>query len=380
MSIFFQELKRIFHWKLLILLVPVTFIIYFTFIEFEVKYFPNGRPAGDIDLLTREMVSNYDPANVTAGNLQDFKERHENDISRADEFVKNDQQAQELGLQSYSDLWTGRDDEQIDNYYSGIIHNDNHEAQDLLWRITAGEYIVESAQDFTYFLEVSRNDPIMKERVLEIQDNKEYMSILPAHVLSHFNQYMTQITRLILVSLLIVLAPVFIRDRKQNLLEQQYSSKVGRRFFLIKAAAVLIAAFLIITAWLLIWMSIYLQFDTLVFGEGRVNSYLNSSLFWYNLSFNHYVLIMIVAVYLLCLCFSAWIILVSRLSSMYFTLLAILIPSVILLIVLGQRRIMTNFFNLENWQHFTPTVYLTMIVIAVGILIWMVKREKTIAI
>ena len=380
MIIFFQELKRIFNWKLLILLVPVTFIIYFLFIEWEVRYFPNGRPAGDIDLLTREMVSNYDPAYVTEDDLQDFEAQYKNDISRADEFIKNDQRAQDLGVSSYSEVWNGRDDEQIDSFYTDIIFNDNHEAQDLFWRIDAGEYIVESGQDFTSFLENSKNDPRTKERVTEIQNQDEHMSILPDHVLSHFNQYMIQITRLILVSLLIVLAPVFIRDRKQNLLELQYSSKVGRKTFLIKASAVLTAAFIIITAWLIIWISVYLQFDTLVFGEGRLNSYLNSSLFWYNLSFNNYFIIMIVAVYLLCLCFTTWIIVVSRFSVMYFTLLGILLPSLILLITQGQRRIMTNFFNLENWKYFTPTLFFTMIVVALGILVWRMKREKSIAI
>ena len=380
MIIFFQELKRIFNWKLLILLVPVTFIIYFLFIEWEVRYFPNGRPAGDIDLLTREMVSNYDPAYVTEDDLQDFEAQYKNDISRADEFIKNDQRAQDLGVSSYSEVWNGRDDEQIDSFYTDIIFNDNHEAQDLFWRIEAGEYIVESGQDFTYFLENSKNDPRTKERVTDIQNQDEHMSILPDHVLSHLNQYMIQITRLILVSLLIVLAPVFIRDRKQNLLELQYSSKVGRKTFLIKASAVLTAAFIIITAWLIIWISVYLQFDTLVFGEGRLNSYLNSSLFWYNLSFNNYFIIMIVAVYLLCLCFTTWIIVVSRFSVMYFTLLGILLPSLILLITQGQRRIMTNFFNLEHWQYFTPTLFFTMIVVALGILVWRMKREKSIAI
>src|SRR5690606_8517626 len=59
MQILLHELKKIFSWKILLLLLLINTILYFLLIEFEIKYFPNGRPDLDLYRVGVEMVEKY---------------------------------------------------------------------------------------------------------------------------------------------------------------------------------------------------------------------------------------------------------------------------------------------------------------------------------
>ena len=47
MKLFFYEVRKIFSWKLLLLILLVNVLLFKLLIEFDLEHFPNGRPAGD---------------------------------------------------------------------------------------------------------------------------------------------------------------------------------------------------------------------------------------------------------------------------------------------------------------------------------------------
>ncbi|KRG16890.1 hypothetical protein ACA29_02010 [Lederbergia galactosidilytica] len=61
MHIIINEMKKILNWKILFTIAFVNMLLYYFLIEFDIKHFPNGRPALDSYRIGVEMVHNYGP-------------------------------------------------------------------------------------------------------------------------------------------------------------------------------------------------------------------------------------------------------------------------------------------------------------------------------
>lgn len=59
MRVFLYELRKLFNWKVLLLILFISFLFYKLFLSFYFENFPNGRPAKDEFMITKEMINKY---------------------------------------------------------------------------------------------------------------------------------------------------------------------------------------------------------------------------------------------------------------------------------------------------------------------------------
>lgn len=103
MQIIINEMKKILNWKILLVLAFVNVSLYYFLIEFDIQYFPNGRPALDSYRIGVEMIENYG-AEMNETELADFKEKYRQEVQKADQFLQSRQDAQDVGVTSYEEF------------------------------------------------------------------------------------------------------------------------------------------------------------------------------------------------------------------------------------------------------------------------------------
>ena len=132
MDIILNELKKIFNIKSVILLVLINIVMYFLFIEFEITYFPNGRPALNIYNMFVEMESSYGEF-MDEEEFEDFKLKYEEAIKEADEYIQSREDFKRAGINSYEDF-ANMDHENEDLYelYRDVVFK---KKIDVFWEL-----------------------------------------------------------------------------------------------------------------------------------------------------------------------------------------------------------------------------------------------------
>ena len=103
MTIILNELKKIFNIKFILLFILITLIMYFLFIEFDIKYFPNGRPSLDIYNIFVDMKDSYGEF-MDEEEFEDFKRKYEETKKEADEYIQSRKDFRELGITNYDEF------------------------------------------------------------------------------------------------------------------------------------------------------------------------------------------------------------------------------------------------------------------------------------
>ncbi|WP_054705974.1 ABC transporter permease [Bacillus sp. JCM 19041] len=371
MRTFLQEVKRILNWRVTLLFLPVAVIIYFLFIEFEYTVFPNGSEIYTYEA-AEELVQRYG-IKVTDANMNEFAANHERKIAEADTMIANHPKGQELGVSTYEELFTSRDEEtkELDDFRWALME----EKDGLTWRIQAEQNLLEQYANKHIYPEYSKQQ---NERLQEIIQNSETQSVLPYMVVENVNRLAYNLSFLIMFALVMYLAPVFFRDRQRNVISIQYTSKKGRKLFTTKWLASVVVAFLLTTAILAAAFSAYVFVnDTTLFWEATVNSFATYNYFWFNFTFNQYMVVIAVIFYMLSFALATAIVLVSRLSTSYFTLLGILVPAIILLFNVTGRY-SSGFFTIWQYKYELFLLLGLSLALSFSCILWRARREQKI--
>lgn len=86
MKLFFYELRKIFSWKLLVLILLVNVILFKLLIEFDLDYFPNGRPTGDHFDIEQQIIPMFG-AEWDDEELSEFQGMYEAEVAAADAYL-----------------------------------------------------------------------------------------------------------------------------------------------------------------------------------------------------------------------------------------------------------------------------------------------------
>jgi hypothetical protein len=137
MSIFLHELRKIFNWRVLALLLPIGFIFYFMYIDFHFEHFPNGSEVYDYTI-HQQMVELYGNE-MDARDRADFKERHEDRLAQADDYIANHPEAQALGVSTYEEVWSAEPEHEGVWELSSQLMD---EADGLFWYVQAERSVI----------------------------------------------------------------------------------------------------------------------------------------------------------------------------------------------------------------------------------------------
>jgi hypothetical protein len=379
LQILLQEMKKIFHPVMLLILVLINVLMYYVFIEFHISYFPNGRPATDDYRIGIEMVEKYGHE-LDQQEFADFKVVYQQEIKKADELIQANQVLSEMGITSFKEfqeLGPGANSA-FDDVRDKLIFEDKI---DLFWELPQREKIIEDMEHveerFGYSYIGAKPTKKQELRIKEVVNSGTFNSIFPAYpVEDNFLAITKYITITILLSVLFMISPIFIRDYKNNMVCLQYTSKTGRSLFKWKIGAGLLSAFLITTVQIGVYYSIYSTNDIGMFLNSGVNSFMGR-LYWYDITFLQLINITIGLTYLVTLSMALLSIFVSSIAKNYISVIGIQLPIfVIICFLVMDGYLMGEAFSIYQSQFLVASLNILIVFLPLVLIILKWRRER----
>ncbi|MBW8350872.1 hypothetical protein K0H71_15670 [Bacillus sp. IITD106] len=373
MQILLLEIRKILNWKILLVLAFVNLILYYFLIDFNIKYFPNGRPALDSYRIGAEMVQNYGPV-MDESEKADFKEKYEEEVRKADEFFQGREDFKKVGIQSYEEFVNmDRNNETQMKLHDKIIFD---EEIDLFWELQERERLLEYHRDQEMIIknEIGRADAIGQKQLGELKKTGQF-NLYPEVSLMNFNDINSSIAIAVLISVVLVVSPIFLSDRTRNLVDLQYTSKIGRLIFKKKLTAGLISSFIVMTVLFAIYLSIYSLNNPSIFFEVPINSFIGHW-HWYNLTFLQYIVLSIIAIYVLGFILAFISMGISNLVPSYIALIGVHVPIILALLIFGLKYLLNFIVSMWLPIWIVPICYVGLISAVIIGVIFLWFREK----
>ncbi|MET3506656.1 hypothetical protein [Halalkalibacter oceani] len=370
MRIFLHELKKLFTWKIMLLLFIVASLFYQLFISFYFDHFPNGRPNGDSHLVLIEMREDYGRF-FDEEEFVHFQEKYEERVAEADQFLQARPEYVEAGMGTYADF-RNRSGEGEYELSSRLLFD---EGVDLFWELQAREYMIER---YSRIGTLSNDyNEAHQAREQQLIDSGQITAIFSGEIFSNYNSLITYTAVLILLSLMVLLTPVYLRDRRTRLVELQYTFKKGRPLLITKLFASLTASFLLITVYLAALFLLYRGNNTAMFLDAPINSFFNYEMIsWFDLTFSDYIALTVGAVYLLGFLFTLLIFFISSVVPNYISAVGVQVPLAFVSFSIGLDYLLEHLTTFWLPVYMQPLLYGCLITGAIILIVVRWRRER----
>lgn len=382
MRIIINELKKIFNVTNVLVLLVASFLIWNLFIYFEIEYFPNGQPHTQHYNNAVTMLNRYGTS-MDEKEYEDYKKIREDKEKEATNYLLNDKDARSLEISTYDELRAiiqkenrTAGEKKIDDLYSKIMFEENI---GVFWDLEAIDYEMGRYEDKKFWVGLGQQG--MNENVLERQreviNSEQVNSPLNFVILRNYNNLILSVTTLILISVAIMISPIFSNDNRNKVNYLQYSSKVGRKLFKKKIIAGVISSLVIVTMQLGIFFTIYKSNNTLMFWDCSINSVFSDALSWFDLTFGQYIMLSVIITYIVALGYSAIVMFVSSKVNSYIALIGIQIPILFVLqpALSDIMDIMALGTSVYVPKYTLPIILVIVGVVGVGLMILAYRKE-----
>lgn len=318
MSLFWQELKKIWRPGILAGIVLLGLIYYYMFPSFYIEHFSNGPSAQAEFELSVEWVAQY-------GTTLEPEERAELDSRLAEEIAKFNRQLEEFPEAAAA----GITDYAIFREASGRNEGDPQ----LIWAI----------QDRTNYDTISTiqhmleryDDPrdyLRQHDYFEFYTRKEQgqmlavenwpRSRLSSSVMDSTNSYLKYLAQWTAISVILLLSPTLVRDRLRRTRPLQWSSRQGRRVLHTQLAAGMVSALLLSVVNVTIYAIPFLAQGPLMLKDCPLgNSVWVTGTPWFNWTYGQYLSVLTGMVLALGIGIGAVTLFLSRFSDNYVSML-----------------------------------------------------------
>lgn len=379
LRIIWQEMKKIFRPIMLIMLILINLLMYYIFIDFDISYFANGRPAKDYYEISSEMIEDYG-RKLDEKEYDDFKQAYQEALDRADAYIQKLDEAQQTDVASYAELVELNNKNDLSSperqLYDKLLSE-----KEIGWEIQTREGIMEdmdsAGTDFGYGYISGKPSERQEARINDLLEDESFRSIFPAYpVGDNFHSISQNICLTILVSILFMILPITIRDYKNRMIDLQYTSRAGRKLFIKKAAAGVLSAFIIATVLLCVYYGLYFTNNITIFLNSDINSFLGYP-YWYNLTFWQLILIVIGLTYILALSTALCAIFISSISKNYISVIGLQFPIFACICwLLTQRMLLGNALAIDHPQPQFFFTYGVIIILPAVAILWKKQREQ----
>lgn len=377
MRILWNEIKKILNWRILLLLLLMNLVVFFLFIEFHLTHFPNGRPELDSYNIGVEMVNTYGTT-MDEGDFLDFKKTYKAQVKEADHYIQSRKEFQDVGIHSYEDFRNRFRNQDGNEEQMALADRVMFEEEvDLFWELLEREALSESHDQREEELARERDNANAKQKVRldELKKAGNYQAY-PGVALRNYNSFIGNVAIAIILSVALVISPVFIKDRSNGLLHLQYTTKKGRNLYKLKVVAAFISILIVTSALLIVYFGLYSLNNIAMFFKVPMYMFIGDY-YWYDLTFFEYIILTVLAVYILGSVFSLLAMSISNVSPNYISLIGIQIPLIVVMISYGLPYLIAHIINIRMPQWLIPTAYSVMVVISVTFIVFIWKREKT---
>lgn len=373
MQILWNELKKILTWKMLLLLLIVNYILYFLLIDFDIEYFPNGRPTLDSYNIGIEMIEKYGTY-MDETEFADFKNTYDEQVKEMDQFLLGRNEFVEAGMDTY-EKFNNFDQENEEQYelHSNLTFE---ESNDLAWELQERERLIEFYETKEEGAGIYLNDAAQwqKDRFKEIKEKGLY-GVYPEVVIMNFQTFILSVAITIMISVVLLISPIFLKDRMANVLYLQYTTKKGRSLYKTKVVVGLISTFFLITSLLIVYFSFYSLNNTSMYFDVPIHMFIGEYS-WYDPTFLQFIVINIIAIYVLGFIMALLAMVFSSIVPNYIVLIGVQIPIIAGIIGYGLLYLITRIISIWSPKWIVPTTYTCMLVVGIILLVYMWKRES----
>lgn len=329
MSLFWQELKKIWRPGILAGIILLGLIYYYMFPSFYIEHFSNGPSAREEFNLSVEWVARYGPT-------LEPEERAELDSRLAEEIAKFDRQLEEFPEAAAAG---------ITDYESfRAASEQNARGTQLMWdiqdgtnydRISTIKHMLERYDDPRDYLRQHDyfESYTLKEQEQMLAVNSWPRSLLSSSVVDSTNYYLKYLAQWTAISVILLLSPTLVRDRLRRTRPLQWSSCWGRRVLHTQMAAGLVSALLLSVVNVTAYAIPFLAQDPLLLKDCPLgNSVWVTGTPWFNWTYGQYLGILTGMVLALGIGIGAVTLFLSRFSDNYVSMLLKAFP---LLVAMG---------------------------------------------
>lgn len=372
MRLFGMELKKIFSWKLVLLIAVVNFLLFYLRLEFELEHFPNGRPATDLFGIEQQLIPEYG-ARIDENEFLEIKALYTDRVEAANAFFEKEDQAQQLGIANYKEFRAiDSAESKLWEYYTNLTFESG---QDFLWELQAWELLIENyeGQKSSIEAQIERTDG-SRQQHYEQQLAEEKLAFYSSTVLDNFRSYKTYMAIIILISIAILMSPVFLRDYRAGMLPIQYTAKVGRGVYRAKWLAGLCSTAVLTVLLLAFYMGLYWTNGTASHFNVPLSSF-GWYDYWYDMTFFQYILLSVAAIFIVAMLLGVLSMAISTIVPNAIVLIGIQIVVLFTMIAGVTMYLIRDIIVIYLPQMLVPAGYVGM---AVSILLffgWIWNRE-----
>ncbi|MBP1993638.1 hypothetical protein [Paenibacillus eucommiae] len=377
MRILSHEIRKVFTLKMFALLIVISAIIYQLFISFYFQYFPNGRPFLDYYRISVQMLKDYG-THMDETEFLHFQQQYKEQVEEANHYLQSNKGFVDAGITTYEDFRNTVFNSDLEALRSDAY---NKSRVDIFYELQAREGLIQKYEnkETDKLRAYAYPSPIKEEqaaRIEQLVNNESITAIFPHLVFENYNTLITYVAVLVVLSVSFMISPMFIKDRKNHVIDLQYTAKTGRPLFKKKIAAAMVSSCLITTAQLLCFFLLYSANHVSMFFNSNINSVFNYGAYWYDLTFIQYIVLTVVALYVLGMIVTLLTLLISSLAPNYITIIGAQVPLLFILLKLLLDVLIGDSINIRYPQYVQPLLYLSLAAAAVIMVIVRWKKEQ----
>lgn len=310
----FAELKKIWRPGVVLLVLLVSVLFFFSFLYQWIKPFTweNDSFNTEIGILS-DWITEYGNY-IDDEEFNQIVENYNSILSQAASVIGEDSYFEENGIKDYEEYLQYA--QNAINGYEGYNYNVYTDMRSLILQNTgySSIYLQEYESIMQHYKDAGNGSS----------------SVLPHTVMRYTNNYLVYLTILCLVCAFFMSAIVMVSDQSSNVVAAQYSSKRGKKIYQMQYFAMVGSSILIVSIIVTIGLSAWKSTGVMVFADSDLKSFLNTQNPVIDLTYGKYIALFVAMIYLLAIGMSSIIFCLSAHSS---NMIAMLLKTIPVLVV-----------------------------------------------
>lgn len=330
MELLKQELRKIWQPNIVVALVVLGVLYYLLFLNFYITRFNNGPSAQSQFDITVGWMERYGPTMEPEERAQ-VDEQLASELATFNTMVADLPEAAEAGIVDYESFMSFSDE-----MFAASRNTGNDETVQKGWELE--RKIMDStnawqlqelrslmqaydsrrdhplSQDATNF---SRYSPDEQARIRELEDparEQGYLSMYLQETTTYYGKY---VAVWVALSVILLLSPVFVRDRLHRVRALQWASRSGRRVVRRQFAAGMLSALALTVVNVTLYSLVFVAQGALKLADTPLYSFAHSRSTWFDGTYGQYLLVLVGLVVALGLACGALALFLSRFSTTY---------------------------------------------------------------
>lgn len=372
MQLFWMEMKKIFSWKIVALIVFVNVLLYWALFEFHIENFPNGRPAGDDFKIEQQIIPKYG-ADIDEEEYKDIVATYEQEVEKANTFLENDPNAIAVGMTTYEAFRNFDDEDEAKSEYRNSITFYSNE--DFPWILQVWGSLIENynSRITTLEREIETTSGMRQQRFKQLLNEEKY-DFYSSVVQDNFTEIKRYIAIIMFISIAILISPIFLRDQLTSVVPLQYSSKKGRELYRTKWLAGFVSTMLLTVGLLTLYLTLYATNNTSSHFDLPLYS-LSWNVYWYDMTFWQYIILSVVAIFVSAMLLGVLSMAISTVVRNTIALIGIQIVVLFVMIAGVSTYMIADIISIWHAKWLVPVGYLLLTASSVMVARFVWRRE-----